>query len=125
MHHSPLLHAYSCRSATNLLHVVCHYKSPSLANDLFETDPPLKKKGTLSVGYGIDNGANPLAFVVKKGRDLDITFIKIVLSTQPIDVDHIAQSSPFEQTRSPTVWKPKKDRWDTILIPVVQRRNAT
>ena len=86
-------------------------------------ESPLKGNGELCVGYG-PGGWPPLAYEIRKGQDLDVGFLKIYLSTQPVDLSRIEQQSAFLENRGATVWRPEpQDVWDTILIPIIQRRN--
>ncbi|KAJ6622353.1 caspase domain-containing protein [Mycena sp. CBHHK59/15] len=55
--------------------------------------PPLRLKGVLTVGYGGEGGA-PLKFKPQPGIS-DASFLKLIVSTKNIKLDHIAQSSPF------------------------------
>ncbi|PPQ96601.1 hypothetical protein CVT26_010745 [Gymnopilus dilepis] len=118
------LHPYVFLFDSTDLSIVCHYKSPSSQNENFEIDAPLRKGGAFSIGYDIDSGCDPIAFALNEGHTAEVTFLKIILSTRPIDVEHIPQDSPFEFNRSPKKWQFKKDRWDTKLIPIVQCRKV-
>ena len=82
------------------------------------------------MGYG-DAGAVPHTFYLREGQDVDVGTLKLFLSRKQVDLSGVAQSSPFvlNRGRSTTAAAakakgPTKLRllWDTILVPVVQRR---
>jgi len=99
----------------------CHTNSPGGEHNKLES--PLKGNGELCVGYG-SGGWEPLAYEIREGQDLDVGFLKIYLSTQPVDLSGKAQQSAFPENRGATAWRPEpQDVWDTILIPIIQRRN--
>ncbi|KAJ6622310.1 caspase domain-containing protein [Mycena sp. CBHHK59/15] len=56
--------------------------------------PPLGPKGVFTVGYG-GEGGGPLRFKPQAGVS-DASFLKLIVSSKNIKLDHIAQSSPFE-----------------------------
>jgi hypothetical protein len=105
------------------LSVVSYYETPSTAKR-YTLDVPLPKNGgVLTIGYGT-GGAPAQTFYLRTGQNLDIGFLKIFLCTEPVDLSTIAQSSPFEKTRSPgqlTKIKEKASGWGTMLIPILQR----
>ena len=88
-------------------------------------EPPLKKGSSLSLGYG-RAGERPFTYPIRPGRDIDVGFLKIYLSTKAFDLSGIAQGSLLALTKaraSGGPWEPPiVETWDTILIPVIQRR---
>ncbi|KAG8751614.1 hypothetical protein FRC14_007726 [Serendipita sp. 396] len=86
-------------------------------------DPSVPAKQALTIGYG-DGGVPAFKYYLREGQDLDIGFIKIFLSTEQVDLSHIRQLSPFNPGgRNAGIGKGKpKATWDTILIPIVQRK---
>ncbi|KAF9240014.1 caspase domain-containing protein [Melanogaster broomeanus] len=98
-----------------------YYRPPTSGR--FELDVPLAKGGgTLTIGYG-SSGSVPYSFFLPEGQDIDVGFLKIFLTTRPIDMSKIPQKSPFQVDRgSAPVVMERGDSWGTILIPVVQRR---
>jgi hypothetical protein len=90
-----------------------------------ELESPLKGNGELCVGYG-SGGWKPFSYELQKGRNVDVGFLKIYLSTRPVDLSGIQQESAFEgEPRTPKEWHPEpQDAWDTILIPIIQRRDS-
>lgn len=95
-------------------------------NRPYKPEPPLKSQGELAVGYG-SWGVSPFTYLVPLGRDLDVGFLKIYLTTEAVDLSDIQQSSPFHETRrSAPVWHPRpQNLLGTILIPIIQRRHQT
>ena len=80
------------------------------------------------MGYG-DSGTVPHTFFLRDGQDVDVGILKLFLSTKQVDLSDVAQSSPFVLTgarsSAPAQLKGRNKlrlNWDTILIPVVQRR---
>lgn len=102
---------------------------------------PLQPGSSLTIGYG-DGGWQPWVYSLREpktivpgeieqdGQDMDVGFLKLFLSTKPINLSYIEQGTPFS-----TRFKPgsrggnrlplEVDQvWDTRLITVVQRRTA-
>ncbi|VDC06740.1 unnamed protein product [Peniophora sp. CBMAI 1063] len=83
-------------------------------------------KGELMIGYG-NGGGQPYTFVVPDDyEDVDVGFIKLFISTEPVDLSGIPQHSPLDPAVSRDI-TPKKTRpsdgvWDTFTIAVVQHR---
>ncbi|KAF9472030.1 hypothetical protein BDN70DRAFT_844906 [Pholiota conissans] len=96
------------------------YYQPTATEDNL---PPLKKNGgSLTIGYGPGSAA-PFAYYLRDNQDLDLGFLKLFLTTKPVDLSNIPQSTPFETTRSASRFvKSTVDTWSTILIPVIQHR---
>jgi len=88
----------------------------------YALDAPLPKNGgVLTIGYG-SGGAPAQTFYLRPGQNFDIGFLKIFLSTKPVDLSSIPQISPFEKTRSGDhLAKNEEEAWGTMLIPVLQR----
>ena len=85
------------------------------------------------MGYG-DSGSVPYAFFLREGQNVDVGTLKLFVSRRHVDLSDVAQSSPFagvsitgirgRSTISAKEKGPTKLRflWDTILVPVIQRR---
>jgi len=88
-----------------------------------KVDPPLKERGTLSIGYG-SGGAAPFTCYIEEGQNVDVGFFKLFLTTEYVDFSNVAQVAPFRAGgRAGHRVKPKNQPlWDTILVPFVQRR---
>ena len=83
--------------------------------------PPLQPNGFLTIGYG-SGGVPSRKFGLDDGRNVDVGYLKLFLSTEHVDYSHVQQESPFRQDRATTVYKPKLRVWDTMLIPIVLLR---
>jgi hypothetical protein len=105
-----------------------HFLSLELLSHLppvsdYKVDPSLPDKGSITLGYGSGGGA-PLDFTLAKGRDVEVGFLKLFLSTDHVDLSDIEQTSPFASARPigraelPTMPK----LWDSILVSVVIRK---
>ena len=97
---------------------------PPIARGIVE--PPLKGKGYLPVGYG-DSGSVPHEYFLRDGQKVDVGILKLFLSRQQVNLSHVAQSSPFVRTRGTRPPPPPELTnlplpWDTVEIPLVQRR---
>ncbi len=98
-----------------------YYQPPTAG--MFKVDPPIGPKGSLTIGYG-SGGSSPFNYLLRDGQDIDVGFLKLFLSTAPVDFSNIPQRSPFYVD-------PRKGRlaqvktmsvWNTLLVTVVQRR---
>ena len=91
--------------------------------DPAESQPPLRKHSHMVIGSGtLDSEA--LSFTLADGADNGASFLKLFVSTKTVDLSHIKQGSPFENTRGMGWYPnaPKLDNWDTVLIPIILRR---
>ncbi len=80
--------------------------------------------GTLAIGWGAA-GYKPDICELDDDEDSNIEFLKIYLSTQPVNLAHLAQTSPFSGL--PRGMKPfdvPQEFWTDLVIPIVQKRNA-
>jgi len=85
-------------------------------------DPPLKPKASLSIGYG-SGGSPPFTYFIDEGQSVDVGFLKLFLTTEYVDFSDVPQLSPFERGRKIVLRQRKiQPLWDTILVPVVQRK---
>lgn len=111
----------SMRRSFNFNASVAYYETSSTAGK-YTLDVPLPKNGgILTIGYG-SGGAPAQTFYLRPGQNFDIGFLKIFLSTKPVDLSSIPQLSPFENTRSgDRLAKNEEEAWGTMLIPVLQR----
>ena len=79
------------------------------------------------MGYG-DSGTVPHTFFLRDEQNVDVGILKLFLSRKQVDFSDVAQSSPFvpigARNIDPARAKGPKLRflWDTVLVPVVQRR---
>lgn len=85
-------------------------------------DPPLLPNSSVTIGYG-DGGGVPYCYFLRENQDIDIGYLKLFLSTEHVDLSHVPQHSPFASVPYlGAVTNKTRQIWDTILIPVVQRR---
>ncbi|KZV66217.1 hypothetical protein PENSPDRAFT_667856 [Peniophora sp. CONT] len=76
-------------------------------------EPPLREGMTLPLNYG-DSGGIPLAFEVPDGQEADGGFLRIFLTTRPIDMSKVAQNGVIGRPGEVTT----EDVWDAVTIPV-------
>ncbi|TFY66007.1 hypothetical protein EVG20_g5083 [Dentipellis fragilis] len=88
-----------------------------------KVDAPLKAQQSLTIGYGA-GGAAPYEYYLEDGQDIDVGFLKLFISTEPVDLSHVPQPSPFTDGRGgkPSTVK-TEPVWDTILVPIIQHRD--
>lgn len=93
----------------------------------------------MKVGYGGGVGADPFTFDIPSGQDVDVGYFKIILSTLPVNLSHLAQPSPFYKDTSEDVVQVTDDEYmraarpsslpqssySVIHIPVITRRGRT
>ncbi|KAF9476893.1 hypothetical protein BDN70DRAFT_838545 [Pholiota conissans] len=100
----------------------------SLAKNNAES--PLKKGESITIGYGLGAGATvpPFTFSLSDTeKDMEFGFLKLILSTSPINLQHIEQKNPvFEQYRSlkqieVSVGSAPPISWASFNILVIQR----
>ena len=113
-----------------IFNLLASYYQPPIARGI--VDLPLKGHQYLRVGYG-DSGTVPHTFFLREDQNVDVGILKLFLSTKPMDLSDIAQSSPFDSIGARYITAPRvkmkgptklRFLWDTILIPVVQRRRC-
>lgn len=88
------------------------------------SDPSiLLRKRDLTIGYG-QKDDSPICFEIADKYDIDVGFLKIYLSTQPVDLSLLPQPSPLvsdnpgqRDTAIP------KALWIEIIILIKQMRN--
>ncbi|KAF8869466.1 caspase domain-containing protein [Gymnopilus junonius] len=103
------------------LSITQHLQGP-VATNHYKPDYCLpKRRGSLTIGYG-SGGVSPMAFDLH-GRNMDFGFLKVIFSSQAIDLSHLAQRSPFVYTRGTKQWERPNEIWDSLLVPIIQRRH--
>ncbi|KIY65948.1 hypothetical protein CYLTODRAFT_399590 [Cylindrobasidium torrendii FP15055 ss-10] len=101
------------------LAISCIYQPGTAADG--SIDFSLKERGALTIGYG-DGGWSPTNFSLPEDQDVDVGYLKLYLSTAHVDWSDIAQDSPFDQGRIAAPVNLKPLLWDTLTIPVVQKK---
>ncbi|VDB88738.1 unnamed protein product [Peniophora sp. CBMAI 1063] len=97
-----------------------YYASPATGP---RAEPSLPANGILPIGYG-DGGGRPYNYYLRQGQDLDVGFLRLFLSVEPIHFSGIAQQSPFE-LNSRQFRAEAEPLWDAVTIAVVQRKPGT
>ncbi|KAJ8079113.1 hypothetical protein PM082_013400 [Marasmius tenuissimus] len=104
----------------NDLSVESYYMSP-VARD-GETDPSIPAGQSLDIGWG-DSGTIPRSYTLRRGRTIDVGFLKLYLSTEYVDFSQVCQETPFveerENVRNPGTTK--RYLWDSMLVNIIQR----
>ncbi|TFK20700.1 hypothetical protein FA15DRAFT_719362 [Coprinopsis marcescibilis] len=79
--------------------------------------------GTAAIGYG-SLGIPPITCELPDGVDVAAGFFKFWFSSEPVDLSHVPQTSPFDDLRHiQEKQRTMKPVWGTVLIPVIQRRS--
>ncbi|QRV91999.1 ICE-like protease (caspase) p20 domain protein [Ceratobasidium sp. AG-Ba] len=88
-------------------------------------DVPLRQQGSLSIGYGA-SGTTPFAYYLEDAQTVDVGIIKLFVTTSPVNLGSIQQTSPFEgSNQRGFVVRPKLpslESWDTQSLTLVQHR---
>ncbi|QRW13330.1 mycorrhiza-upregulated peptidase C14 [Ceratobasidium sp. AG-Ba] len=95
-----------------------------------QLDPDVAPYGQLTIGDG-SNGGALLSFELEPGVEVEVGFLKIFWSTDPLELDDIAQESAFEQSSqvNPNSRKvglkstrcTRRQEWGSEIVTVVQR----
>ncbi|TFK37085.1 caspase domain-containing protein [Crucibulum laeve] len=86
----------------------------------------LRPGGDLTIGYG-SGGIQPREFFLRPGQEVDVGFVKLFITTIPVDYSFIPQESPFEETRHGGIFPNRSIpvlAWDTIQLTIVQREGS-
>ncbi|KAF9474964.1 hypothetical protein BDN70DRAFT_996743 [Pholiota conissans] len=103
---------------------IVSFVKPNAAVNNESLEVPLVSGGSLAIGYG-SAGYPPVTFEIAKELDVDVGFLKIYLSTQPVNMAYVPQESPFVQARALKEYQPTirhVPSWTDIVIPVFQSR---
>ncbi|PPQ88397.1 hypothetical protein CVT25_011276 [Psilocybe cyanescens] len=78
---------------------------------------------TLCIGFS-DSGSPPFEYFLRDKQEVDIGFLKLYLSPEFVDFSLVEQKTPFEEDqRGCRSFSPEKTQvWDTIIVPIVQRK---
>ncbi|KIM23672.1 hypothetical protein M408DRAFT_250848 [Serendipita vermifera MAFF 305830] len=131
----PYLFFFDCSD----LSIECYYDSPTAR--VSERGAPLRAGGALTIGYSatgwapwsyslrqpesIENG-----LIMQEGQDVDVGFLKLFLSSDPLDLSHMVQHSPFKSPLTAGSRGGKKEPFETLgfcetrIIKVIQRKEA-
>jgi len=102
-----------------------YYLPGTAANGKVEFSLPAK--GSLTIGFG-DAGMQPVKYVLEKNQSVDVSFLKLYLSTEFVDYSGILQTSPFIKYRysaiAPESSPNQKRLWDTLTIQIIQTKGV-
>ncbi|KAF8875731.1 caspase domain-containing protein [Gymnopilus junonius] len=104
------------------LSIAGYYQPPT--SGPYTLDVPLKANGgSLTIGYG-SGGVAPFSYFLRDNQVVDVGFLKLFISTKPLDLSIITQLSPFGDLARDISEDSKNagETWGTITLPVVQRR---
>ena len=91
-------------------------------------EAPLKKGSKLHVGHGSEGGV-PFRFVLLPESVKELSFVKLYVSTSPIELNAIQQSSPFESLlddgRKAGRHRVSPKFWSSRVIKLIQLRERT
>jgi len=92
----------------------------------YKVDAPLRSKQSLKIGYG-DGGADAFDFYIPDGQDVDVSFLKFILTTRPVDLEDVECESPFLGDNRAMKPAPRMDvdGWCSVLIPIAQKRRRS
>ncbi|CAE6432958.1 unnamed protein product [Rhizoctonia solani] len=102
-------------------------------NDMFghnaatgEYIPDILPGGQLLIGDGIDGGA-PIRFNLSSGQEVELGYMKVFWSTQPLELDHLKQKSAFtmrsgDMRGAEVVRDVAADKWGTACLALILRK---
>ncbi|KIM26235.1 hypothetical protein M408DRAFT_330631 [Serendipita vermifera MAFF 305830] len=115
----PYLFFFDCSD----LSIECFYDSATAR--VSERGAPLRAGGTLTIGYSatgwapwsyslrqpksIENG-----LIMQDGQDIDVGFLKLFLSSDPLSLSHMVQDSPFKPPFTPGYRGGEKEPFETL-----------
>lgn len=112
-------------SPSLLTRILCKEQvyAPGYAKSGPGLDVSIPAKGSMTFGYGSDLVEHIGFELTQFGRTVDVAFLKVFLSSEPVHLGHIPQRSPFDGVKG-AVARPRKKRpvWDSVLIPIVQKK---
>ena len=83
-------------------------------------DTSLVVNGSLTIGFGASDSP-PQIFYLPDGLNVDITYLKVFLTSEFVDLSYIAQPSPFDTGLAKSVKPTAHAIWDTVLAAIVQQ----
>ncbi|KAH7337509.1 hypothetical protein B0J17DRAFT_663251 [Rhizoctonia solani] len=90
-----------------------------------ESTPDIPSRGQLVIGNGSDGGT-PIRFSISPGNQVELGYMKVFWSTEPLELDYIEQGSAFKMrpgdVRGGSVDQGGSDsKWGTICLPLALR----
>src|ERR1700761_6350311 len=96
-------------------------------------DPNLPERSNLEIGIG-DQGSLPRVYPLADDRDINVGFLKIILSTDRLASGMMEQGSPFKlkaaqempfaRMRMAMSVKVQRHMWDAMIIPLIVSRGV-
>ncbi|KAF7349157.1 hypothetical protein MVEN_01438000 [Mycena venus] len=85
-------------------------------------DASLLAKGELTIGYG-SGGARPQSFGLESSQMVDVSYLKLFVTTRYVDLSYLEQASPFLGPGGRVAHDAAtRDVWDTVKLMIVQKR---
>ncbi|KAI0030162.1 hypothetical protein K488DRAFT_54834, partial [Vararia minispora EC-137] len=91
---------------------------------LWEAVPSLMPYGKLEIGYGHGGNGDPLSFELADGLSADVSYLKVFVTEEYVDLSYIARPSPFTESVAPLPKPPTRGLHEAHLIAVVQKVTA-
>jgi hypothetical protein len=86
-------------------------------------DPSIPPRGELTIGYGPGGAPRHRFDITDDDLDVEVTYMKVFITLQPIDLSYIAQKSPFFENRIVMKMEdPPEGMWDTLTLAIVAKR---
>ncbi|KAK0214479.1 hypothetical protein IW262DRAFT_1406353 [Armillaria fumosa] len=92
-----------------------------------EGDAPLSPRESQTIGYNTEQvraiSGRSFYFNVQMGQNVGVSFLKLFLSTEYLNLSAIVQESPFDSYshRTPPLVKVKPSLYHTMCVPIVQK----
>lgn len=101
--------------------VESYYQPPTGPGDI---DPTLQPRGSFAIGYG-QGGGNPCQYRLD-GQDVEVGFLKLFITTHPINLQNVPQPSPFNPQARKAIRPPipVEPEWTTETVVFIQRQNV-
>ncbi|CAE6493602.1 unnamed protein product [Rhizoctonia solani] len=100
---------------------IVHLFGHSVSND--RGDPELPASGDLVIGDGGEGGP-PLEFTIPLEKKVEVGYLKVFWSTDPLELDDIVQPSAFSRSSSRGVKQTTKGKamkdWGTVCLALAQ-----
>ncbi|KAF7366606.1 hypothetical protein MSAN_00918400 [Mycena sanguinolenta] len=110
----------SAKMKANTMHLNKH------AGAAVAADASLLAHRELTIGYG-SGGGRPQSFSLEVDNMVDVSYLKLFVTKQYVDLSYLEQVSPFDGLR--TAWRISNDVamasrevWDTVSLMIIQKR---
>ncbi|KAJ7431996.1 caspase domain-containing protein [Mycena galericulata] len=131
-HGSSNLYVWAFMFDVSTLSIRCIYRPPSAkmkvnASAADPADASVLAGGELTIGYG-SGGARAQSFILEGDDMVDVSFLKLFVTNQYVDLSSLEQGSPFDGLAgrlngcvSRDVM-PVREVWDTVHLMIIQQR---